>query len=269
LYPSRLSDVCFGEEDTMSAKTWATLSVPVDLPVSRLVVAGVGFMPVTLIATTAFGVSDLRWLAVHVLVPALVVASVVVRRDRSIAADVWGALVAGVVATAFYDTYRFAFLALGLVPTDPIPHIGRALGLEPAWTFGYLWRYVGNGGGLAVAFVLLGFRGVRAGVAYGLCVCGGLLVTLVASPHGQEMLFPLTGATIVMAVGGHIIYGAVLGWLRGSPRSIAASSGRSGITRLPHQCGDVAAACHGHGSEANSAAASSVAPLARRRIALE
>ena len=27
-----------------------------------------------------------------------------------------------------------------------------------------------------------------------------LLVTLVAAPHGQEMLFPLTGATIVMAV---------------------------------------------------------------------
>src|SRR5512132_2577361 len=99
----------------MSAKTWTAPLVPIDLRVSRLVVAGVGFVPVTLIGATAFGVSDLRWLAVHVLVPALVVASVVARRDRSIVADVRGALVAGMVATAFYDTYRFAFLALGLV----------------------------------------------------------------------------------------------------------------------------------------------------------
>ena len=211
----------------MRATTWTASLVPIDLRVSRLVVAGVGFVPVTLIAATAFGVSDLRWLAVHALLPALVVASVIARRDRSIAADVRGALVAGMAATAFYDTYRFAFLALGLVPTDPIPHIGRALGLQPAWMFGYLWRYVGNGGGLAVAFVLLGFRGARAGIAYGLFVCGGLLVTLVASPNGQEMLFPFTGATIVMAVGGHIIYGAVLGWLCSSPGSIAGGTGRA------------------------------------------
>jgi hypothetical protein len=210
----------------MSAKIWAVSLVPIDLRVSRLVVAGVGFVPVTLIAATAFGVSDLRWLAVHVLLPALVVASVIARRDRSVATDVRVALVAGVAATACYDTYRFAFLALGLVPTDPIPHIGRALGLEPPWMFGYLWRYVGNGGGLAVAFVLLGFRGARAGIAYGLFVCCGLLVTLIASPHGQEMLFPLTGPTIVMAVGGHIIFGAVLGWLRSSPGSIVAGAGR-------------------------------------------
>jgi hypothetical protein len=215
----------------MSAKTWTTRLAPINLRASPLVAAGVGFVPVTLIAATAFGVSDLRWLALHVLLPALVVASAVARRDRSIAADVRGALVAGMAATAFYDTYRFAFLALGLVPKDPIPHIGSALGLEPAWMFGYLWRYVGNGGGLAVAFVLLGFRGARAGIAYGLFVCSGLLVTLVASPHGQEMLFPLTGATIVMAVGGHIIYGAVLGSLRNSPGSIAAGTGR---TAKPH-----------------------------------
>ena len=100
----------------MAAKAWTAPLVPIDLRVSRLVVAGVGFVPVTLIAATAFGVSDLRWRAVHVALPALVVASVIARRDRSIAADVRGALVAGMAATAFYDTYRFAFLALGLVP---------------------------------------------------------------------------------------------------------------------------------------------------------
>jgi len=30
-------------------------------------------------------------------------------------------------------------------------------------------------------------------------------VVLVVAPYGQQMLFPLNGTTIVMAVGGHII----------------------------------------------------------------
>lgn len=53
--------------------------------------------------------------------------------------------------------------------------------------------------------------------------------------------------------------------LRGYP----GRSRRRWITWLQHQPGNVAAACHGHGSEANSAAASSVAPAARSRMALE
>ncbi len=109
-------------------------------------------------------------------------------------------------------TYRGSFIALGLMH-DPIPHIGVALHLHPAWVFGYLWRYLGNGGGMAVAFFALGFRGVRSGIVYGLFVCSGLLFVLVAAPYGQEMLFPLSANTVVMAVGGHIIYGAVLGWV--------------------------------------------------------
>jgi hypothetical protein len=200
----------------MSAITATIPSLRVELDVRRLVVAAVGFTPVTLIAATAFGVADLRWLAIHVLVPALLAGAVVVSHDQSTASRIPGTLFAGIVATASYDLYRFAFLALGLVPHDPIPHIGHALGLEPAWLSGYLWRYVGNG--LAIAFVALGFRGARAGVAFGSFVCSGLLVTLVVSPYGQEMLFPLTGATVVMAVGGHVIYGAVLGWMRGERR---------------------------------------------------
>ena len=36
-----------------------------------------------------------------------------------------------------------------------------------------------------------------------------------------------------------------------------------------HQRADVASACHGHGSDANSLVAASVSPLERRRMALE
>ena len=182
---------------------------------ARLALTAVGFLPVTLIAAAAFGVAGLRELAVHVLVPALVLAAGVLLWRPAWARTALWALGAGIVATAAYDAYRGSFLALGLMQVDPIPHIGAALHLDPAWLFGYLWRYLGNGGGMAVAFVALGFRGVRTGILYGLFVCSGLLLVLVAAPYGEEMLFPLEATTVVMAVGGHVIYGAALGWIAG------------------------------------------------------
>ncbi|MBA2559934.1 MAG: hypothetical protein H0V07_08610, partial [Propionibacteriales bacterium] len=180
---------------------------------ARFALIPVGFLPVTLIAAAAFGVAGLRELACYLLVPAMVLAAGVLVWRPNWASTALRALGAGIVATALYDAYRGSFLALGLMQVDPIPHIGVALQLDPAWVFGYLWRYLGNGGGLAVAFFALGFRGVRNGILYGLFVCSGLLVVLVAAPYGQEMLFPLNATTVVMAVGGHIIYGAALGWI--------------------------------------------------------
>ena len=180
---------------------------------ARLALIPVGFLPVTLIAASAFGVAGLRGLASYLLVPALaLVAGVLLWRPKWTSTAL-RALGAGIVATALYDAYRGSFLAFGLMQVDPIPHIGVALHLDPAWVFGYLWRYLGNGGGMAVAFFALGFRGVRTGILYGLFVCSGLLFVLVAAPYGQEMLFPLNATTVVMAVGGHIIYGAALGWI--------------------------------------------------------
>ncbi|MCW2797937.1 hypothetical protein [Nocardioides sp.] len=182
---------------------------------ARLALIPVGFLPVTLIAAAAFGVAGLRELASYLLVPALaLVAGVLVVRPKWTSTAL-RALGTGIVATALYDVYRGSFLALGLMQVDPIPHIGTALHLHPAWAFGYLWRYLGNGGGMAVAFFALGLRGVRIGILYGLFVCSGLLFVLVAAPYGQEMLFPLNPTTVIMAVGGHIIYGAALGWLAG------------------------------------------------------
>jgi len=180
---------------------------------ARLVLVPVGFLPVTLIAAAAFGVAGLDTLASYLLLPALALVIGVLSWRPAWAPMALRALGAGIVATALYDVYRGSFLALDLMQVDPIPHIGVALHLEPAWVFGYLWRYLGNGGGMAVAFFALGFRGVRTGILYGLFVCSGLLFVLVAAPYGQEMLFPLNATTVVMAVGGHIIYGAALGWI--------------------------------------------------------
>jgi hypothetical protein len=184
---------------------------PRDERLARAVLVVAGFTPVTLIAATAFGVAGLRTLATYVLVPVVAIAAIAVSRQRGLLRLVAFAIAAGVASTALYDLYRFAFLWVGLMHRDPIPHIGVALHLRPAWVFGYTWRYLGNGAGLAVAFCALGMRGVRAGIAYGLFVCSGLLITLVLAPYGQAMLFPLNAATLVMAIGGHVIYGAALG----------------------------------------------------------
>ena len=178
--------------------------------VRAVALAGAGVTPVSLIAASTFGV-DLRAAALTVLLPAAALVAVLAAADRRTAALVRRAVVAGVVATALYDVSRFGFLAAGVVDGDPIPHIGAELGLTPPALFGYLWRYLGNGAGLALAFLALGLRGRAAGVLYGLAVCGGLLLTLAVSPHGEELLFPLGPGTVVMATVGHALFGAVLG----------------------------------------------------------
>ena len=54
-----------------------------------------------------------------------------------------------------------------------------------------------------------------------------------------------------------------------SLRGFPARSRRRWIARLGIQPGEVVRACHGHGSDANSVADSSTAPVARSRMALE
>jgi hypothetical protein len=191
----------------------------------RLPFACAGFLPVTLIAGSTFGIG-LRGLAIHVLAPVAAAMLVLLRRRPQAARLLGRAACAGFAATALYDLFRFGFLWAGLMQRDPIPHIGVALGLHPAWVFGYLWRYLGNGTGLALAFCALGLRGVRAGVLYGLFVCGGLLFVLVVSPLGQEVLFPLNVTTVLMAIGGHAIYGAVLGTIASRQPRTATRAGR-------------------------------------------
>jgi hypothetical protein len=197
-----------------------------------LVLAAAGATPVTLIAASTFGVG-LRGAAVSVALPAVAVVILVATGHRPSAALVRQAVAAGVAATFVYDVSRFAFLALGVVHGDPIPHIGVELGLDPPALFGYLWRYLGNGSGLALTFLALGFRGRTAGVVYGLTVCGGLLVVLAVSPHGQDLLFPLGPGTVVMATTGHALFGAVLGHrsarrAAGRPFTEGGSPGTSG-----------------------------------------
>jgi hypothetical protein len=219
---------------------WAGLDHLVEFPLRALLIVA-GLLPVTLIAASTFEIVGLRALATYVLAPVIVTAAYLVARRRAVSTLVRKAIGAGIVATALYDLVRFSFLWTGLMSQDPIPHIGVALGLHPAWVFGYLWRYVGNGGGLAVTFWALGLRGVRRGALFGLLVCSGLLALLVVCPHAQAVLFPLTWATVVMATVGHAVYGAALGAMtvgisHHDPRTLAQADLGSPVLTVSRGC---------------------------------
>ena len=176
---------------------------------ARLLLIAIGFLPITLIGVSTFGV-PLLGLAEFVLLPALLIGAYVLVRYRWAPNLVATAMVAGVLATASYDLVRFAFLWTGLMNVDPIPHIGATLHMKPAWTFGYLWRYAGNGAGLSIAFSCLGLRRLREGLLFGLFVCGGLITLLIVAPFGQQDLFPLNVTTVIMLTLGHLTFGAGL-----------------------------------------------------------
>jgi hypothetical protein len=118
------------------------------------------------------------------------------------------------IATGIYDLLRLGLVWAGLWG-DPIPGIGRMALADPDANpfWGYLWRFVGNGGGMGLAFAMLPWRGVRLGVAFGSAICLGLLGLLAAWPQAQLHFFPLTPVTATGAMAGHWVYGAVLGAL--------------------------------------------------------
>lgn len=195
----------------------------------RLPLAAAGGVPVSLIAASAFGL-DLRTLALVVLAPVLACLLARVAVHEPTRRLVARAIAAGVTATALYDVCRGSFLWSGLMHHDPIPHIGTALGLSPAWLVGYTWRYLGNGTGLALAFLALGLRGTKVGVLHGLGVASCLLFTLIVSPYGTKVLFPLTAPSVTMIVLGHMIYGGVLGTI--AARRAGAAERRIGTLTL-------------------------------------
>jgi hypothetical protein len=87
---------------------------------------------------------------------------------------------------------------------------------------GYIWRYVGDAGGLGVAFFVVAFAlgidrwksvyAVLASVAFAVFpTWAGLMATVALLPRGEEMMFDLNVATVIITLVGHLIFGLVLG----------------------------------------------------------
>ncbi|MEM7275950.1 MAG: acyl-ACP thioesterase domain-containing protein [Actinomycetota bacterium] len=221
--------------DSTASRSGAALATGRPLERSgRLILALLGPIPVTLVGLSTIGWLTFKQLATLAVPLGFVVLGIVVAARPLARALASEALLAGLVATFLYDLLRWGFLAVELMARDPIPHLGSGLDLEPGWLFGYLWRFIGNGGGLALCFFALGGRGARLGAAYGLAVCSGLLAFLIAAPNGQSDLFPLDGATLFVAVAGHLIYGITLGLLADrSPARAEAMAGARPLWSVP------------------------------------
>lgn len=103
------------------------------------------------------------------------------------------------------------------IQTDSIINVFNTS--QPNWMVGYLWRYLGDGGFMGMAFTV-GYCALKprvdsriAGLGFGVAIWLCLIGTLVLAPHGQEMLFRVTAITLSLSLLGHLIYGAAIGIL--------------------------------------------------------
>jgi hypothetical protein len=186
----------------------------------RLSFGVLGFMPIVCLALAMFEIVPLHLSGPGVALPAAFAAIALgVRFPRYGRLAARGYLMA-LVAVWMYDVTRALSILTGQW-NDFIPNIGAQLlhrheGHAP---LGYAWRWLGNGGGMGVAFFMVypvfarGREVVQAAVKYGVFVWTCLIITVLAAPHGEELLFRLTPKTFVLSLIGHLVFGAVLGYL--------------------------------------------------------
>jgi hypothetical protein len=209
---SRTARRAAAEDAKLLAAIRVLLSNPSLFP--RVLYLALGFAAITSLGVALAGVVPLPYGLRYAVVPAVAVLLLL-----SLRYPAWGkraliGLVAGMIATGIYDILRIGLMFAGLWG-DPIPSIGRLALADPDadWIWGYVWRFVGNGGGMGLAFAMLPWRGVRLGIAYGSAICLGLVGLLYFWPASQQHFFALTPLTAAGGMAGHWVYGAVLGWL--------------------------------------------------------
>jgi hypothetical protein len=185
-----------------------------------LIFFAIGFSAIMALTIAIFG-----WLSLDIAAYLLIVPSLMTWLLIGILHPDYGKLALkgffiGILACFFYDTMRFAAITLGLWG-DFIPRIGMWLlhTHKPDWVIGYIWRYVGDGGFMSVAFVV-GYRLLKpaldvriAALIFGIAIWLCLIGTILLAPYGSQMLFQLTPITFSLSLLGHIIYGLAIGFL--------------------------------------------------------
>jgi len=186
----------------------------------RLVIYAIGFAPIGILSLSAFNLIPLHVSGPCIVLPSILVALMLGSTFPQRSQTLIRGFALGIVAVFLYDlTSRFPFIAAGIWP-DFIPKIGCYL-LDRGqvhWSVGYLWRYIGNGGGMGLAFYAVypiirdRIKPIRAGIIYGVAVFCCLLITIYFSPSGRTYLFNPNLMTGLMGLMGHVVYGFTLGY---------------------------------------------------------
>lgn len=180
----------------------------------------IGFSPITALAFAIIGVLPLPVTTVLFVVPATLLGIGMAVRFPAYGRLALKGLIIGLIAVFLYDCMRLPFILAGLWG-DFIPNINKMLfnTTQPNWVVGYVWRYVGDGAFMGMAFTVA-YDALKprvdsrlAALAFGLAIWICLILTLLIAPHGQQMLFKLTPITLSLSLLGHIIYGIVIGIL--------------------------------------------------------
>ncbi|MDT7741952.1 MAG: hypothetical protein QOE59_1030 [Actinomycetota bacterium] len=203
-------------------------------PVSRAGLLRVGLhlllaaLPLLAISAHVFGLITMNWSAALLVVPlATAIVALTVFAPHPEERVILHGFVWGMVACALYDVFRLDTVYMLGWWADFIPTMGTwivghgASRTAGAWV-GYLWRYLGDGGGIGVTFFVgAAFLGlhrrppkqvVGAAVAFAVFpVWAGLIATVSLAPRGQSMMFPLTPVTVTLSLIGHLIFGLIMG----------------------------------------------------------
>ena len=186
----------------------------------RMIFLIVGFVPIASLSGAIFEIIPLHISFKYVVLPAYGLAIIVGIAYWNVGRLALLGLIAGIIAVTLYDMTRWPWVIMGLWG-DFIPNIGGWMfdNSESDWVWGYLWRYIGNGGGMGMAF-FMGYSLIRplarrpmSGTLYGLAVFSCLMGTLLLAPRAQEMLFTPSLLSVTMGTIGHIVFGSVLGYL--------------------------------------------------------
>jgi hypothetical protein len=218
----------------------------------RLVLFAIGFSPIASLCLATFKVLPLHISGPSIVLPAIVGALVLGLAVPDYGGVLFRGLVLGIAAVFVYDvTCRFPFIVLGVWP-DFIPRIGNYLlhRENVHWSVGYLWRYLGNGGGMGMAFYAVyplvrpWVKPLQAGVMYGMSIFCCLLATIYLSPDGKSYLFAPTAATALLGLLGHIVYGGVLGYGTRQSHNLALKQAAPPLPRHGGMSGNIEIAGH-------------------------
>jgi hypothetical protein len=186
----------------------------------RLTIFVLGFAPIASLSLSTFNLIPLYVSGPAIVLPAIAGAVALGLMFRPYAPILVRGFLLGLMAVFLYDlTCRFPFIAMGVWP-DFIPKIGNYLlhREHVNWCVGYLWRYIGNGGGMGLAFyavyplLIRRVRPLKAGLAYGVAIFCCLLATIYLSPSGRIYLFDPKPVTALLGLLGHIVFGLTLGY---------------------------------------------------------